>query len=167
MLFGVPGLKKALNCFFVGVLFGFLLSCNNYNNNNPYNPYNGSAPPPLGSITFRAYVSNPIQPSLAGVGGTPVLDIVDASTDILSPYTVALASLSASVTDPGMMVLSPKQDQTLVFSSADRKIAIVNNSQNSVTSTVILPGATQSFFVWSDNKTAFAAVPSASAPGQS
>ena len=164
MPFGVPRLKKALNCFFVGVLFGFLLSCNNYNNNNPYNPYNGS-PPPLSSITFRAYVSNPIQPS--GVGGTPVLDIVDASSDILSPYTVTLASLSATVTDPGMMALSPKRDRTLVSSAADGKIAIVNNSQNSVASAVTLPGATESFFVWSDNKTAFAAIPSASTPGQS
>jgi hypothetical protein len=166
MLFGVPGLKKALNCFVVCVLFGVLVSCNNYNN-NPYNPYNGSAPPPLSSITLRAYVSNPIQPSATGIGGLPVLNIVDASTDILSPYTVSLASLSASITDPGMVALSPQQDRTLVSSPADSKIAIVSNSQNSVASTVTLPGATESFFVWSDNKTAFAAVPSASMPGQS
>ena len=165
MLFGVPRLKKALNCIFVGVLFGVSLSCNNYNNNNPYTPYNGS-PPPLSSITFRAYVSNPVQPSAIGAGGTPVLNIVDASTDILSPYTVALSSLSASITDPGMMALSPQQDRTLVSSAADSKIAIVNNSQNSVTA-VTLPGASESFFVWSDNRTAFAAVPSASTPGQS
>src|SRR5262249_11148289 len=116
MLFGVPGLKKALNCFFVGLLFGVLLSCNNYNNTNPYNPYNGSAPPPLSSITSRAYFSTPIQPNVSGVGGTPVLDIVDASTDILSPYPVALVSTTAIISDPGMMVLSPKQDRTLVSS---------------------------------------------------
>ena len=138
MLFGVPGLKKALNCFFVSVLFAVLLSCNNYNNNNPYNPYNGTAPPPLSSITFRAYVSNPVQPNTSGVGGTPVLNIVDASTDILSPYTVTLSSLSATITDPGMMELSPKQDRTLVSSPTDSKIAIVNNSQNSVKSAVTL-----------------------------
>lgn len=166
MLFGVPRLKKLLNCFVVCALFGILVSCNNYNNTNPYNPYNGS-PPSLSSITFRAYVSNPIAPSASGIGGAPVLNIVDASTDILSPYTVALASLSASITDPGIMALSPKQDRTLVSSPADRKIAIVSNSGNSVTSTVTLPGPTESFFVWSDNKTAFAAVPNASVPGQS
>jgi hypothetical protein len=167
MPFGVPRLKKALNCFFIAGLFGVLLSCNNYNNNNPYNPYNGSPPPSLSSITFRAYVSNPIQPSTAGVGGAPVLNIVDAATDILSPYTVTLASLSAIITDPGMMALSPKQDRILVSSPADRKIAIVNNAQTSVASAVTLPGATESFFVWSDNKTAFAAVPSASTAGES
>lgn len=166
MRFGVPGLKKALDCFFVGILFGVLLSCNNYNNTNPYTPYNGSSPPPLSSITLRAYVSNPVQPSISGVGGTPVLNIVDASTDILSPYTVALSSASASIGDPGVMALSPKQDRTLVSSPADSRIAIVSNSQNSVSSAVNLPGATESFFVWSDNTTAFAAVPSASTPGQ-
>jgi hypothetical protein len=158
-------LKTAFGCLLVAILLGGLLSCSN----NNYG-YNGSAystsPPPLSSITFRAYVSNPVQPNTSGAG-SPGINIVDASNDVLSPYRISLTSLSASVTDAGMMVLSPGRDRTLVESPSDGKMAILNNAQNNASSAVTLAGPTESFFVWTDNKTVYAAVPTAPVLGQS
>jgi hypothetical protein len=88
---------------------------------------------------------------------------MDASRDLLSFFTV---SLSGSVPDAGMMVESPKRDRTLVFSPSNNGLAIVDNAQESVSLTMTLPGATESMFVWTDNTTAFVAVPSASIGGQ-
>lgn len=163
MLFGVPGLKKALNCLLVCVLLGVGSSCNSYNNNYYGNATN-TAPVPLNKLTFRAYISNPVQPTGFG-SGTPGLNVVDALHDVVSPFTIPLASLSANVSDPGIMAVSPKRDRTLVSSPSDSRLGIVNNSQNTLSSSVTLSGATESFFVWSDNNTAFAAEPSASMPG--
>jgi hypothetical protein len=156
-------LKKAFNYLLVSALLCVAFSCNSYNNGYYGNATN-TAPVPLSKLTLRAYVSNPVQPSVGGAG-SPGLNVVDALHDILSPFTIPLASLNASVTDPGVMTVSPERDRTLVSSPTDHKIGIINNSQNSVTSAVTLAGSTESFFVWSDNKTAFAAEPSASVPG--
>lgn len=123
---------------------------------------NGSHP---SGLPLRAFVSNPVSPSAIGHG--PVLDIVDASRDLLSGFVVNLASLSASVADATMMALSPKRDRTIVVSPSDNKLAIVDNATESVSNTVTLPGTTQSVFVWTDDKTAFAAVPSAGVTGAS
>jgi hypothetical protein len=154
-------LKKVLSCFFVGLLAG-LSSCNNYNSNNPYG--NTVSTVPLNQIKFRAFISNPVQPSGLG-GGLPVLNVVDVSKDLISPFTIPLASLTSNINDAGMMALSPKRDRTLVVSAADNKIAIVSNTQNSVSSSVTLPGPTESLLVLPDNVTAFAAVPAASMSG--
>ena len=116
-------------------------------------------------LPLRAFVSNPVFPS--GVGHAPVLNIMDASQDLLSTFLVNLSSLSASVSDAGMMVLTPKQDRTIVVSPSDSKLAIVDNATESVANDVTLPGATQSVLVWTDNNTAFAAVPSAAVTGAS
>lgn len=155
-------MKKVLSCLLVGLLGGGLTSCNNYNNSNPYG--NTVSTVPLNKMKFRAFISNPVQPTGLG-GGLPVLNVVDASKDLLSPYTIALASLSSNINDAGMMALTPKRDETLVVSPSDNKLAIVSNTQNSVSASVILPGPTQSLVVLSDNVTAFAAVPTASMPG--
>jgi hypothetical protein len=155
MLFGVPGLKRTLSAFSVFVLLGLgLLSCNSYKA-----PSRGGT---RSGLKLRAFVSNPVHPSQSG-GGFPALDIMDASKDVLSFYVV---SLSGSVPDAGMMVESPKRDHTLVFSPSNNGLAIVNNAQESVSLTMGLPGATESMFVWTDNITAFVAVPSASISGQ-
>jgi hypothetical protein len=113
-------------------------------------------------LKFRAFVSNPLHPLSSG-GGTPVLEIVDASKDLLSNSPI---SLSGSVSDAGMMALSPKKDLTLVFSAANNALAAVNNASESASGSVSLPGSTDSFFVWTDNTTAFVAVPTAAEPGQ-
>jgi len=94
-----------------------------------------------------------------------VLNIMDASKDLLSTFVVNLVSLSSTVTDAGMMALSPKKDRTVIVSPADDRLAIVNNSTESLAGAVTLPGPTQSVFVWTDNKTAFAAVPTATVTG--
>lgn len=116
-------------------------------------------------LALRAFVSNPVAPS--AIGHSPVLDIIDASQDLLSAFTVSLTSVSSSLTDAGAMELSPDKTRTLVVSPSEGKLAIVDNTNETVSNVVTLPGTTQSFFVWTDNKTAFAAVPSATVLGAS
>lgn len=41
-------------------------------------------------LTFRAFVSNPLEPA-AGGGGTPVLNIVNAATDQLTGFRISAA----------------------------------------------------------------------------
>src|SRR5690242_7960721 len=96
-----PGLHRTLVALFALVAVGCLLSCNSYNTNSAY-----------GNPTFRAFVSNPVHPLATG-GGTPALNIVNASTDQLSFVTVGLSSVNGSVTDAGLMALSPNHDRTL------------------------------------------------------
>jgi len=116
-------------------------------------------------LALRAFVSNPVFPS--GLGHTPVLNIVDATQDLLSAFTVSLSSISSSLSDAGMMALSPDKNRTIVVSPSDGRLAIVDNATESVSNVVTLPGTTQSVLVWTDNKTAFAAVPSAAVVGGS
>jgi len=162
MFFKVPGLKKALNCLLLGALLGVPVACNNYNSTNPYGSANITTG---GSFPLTAYVSNPVQPNGLG-GGSPALDILDATKDALSVSLIPLASLGASVSSAGMMALSPKLDRTLVLSPTDNRLAIVDNSHGSVSAAVILEGSTESFFVWNDNTTAFLAEPNAAVSGQ-
>src|SRR5262249_40744233 len=155
MLFGVPRLIKTLRVFSVFACLGLgLVSCSSYNSGSRGNTRSG--------LKFRAFVSNPINPVQSG-GGIPVLNIMDASKDALSFFTV---SLFGSVPDVGMMVESPKRDRTVVLSPSNSALAIVNNSLESIERNMTLPGATDSFFVWTDNTTAFVAVPSAPVTGQ-
>jgi hypothetical protein len=148
-------LKRTLSAFSVFVFLGLgLVSCSSYNA-----PSSGGT---RSGIKFRAFVSNPVQPAQSG-GGFPALDILDASKDALSFYTV---SLSTSEPDAGMMVESPKRDRTLVFSPSSNGLAVVDNAQESVALTLNLPGATESMFVWTDNTTAFIAVPNVPIAGQ-
>jgi hypothetical protein len=163
MLPGVSGLKRALNCFFIGTLLGGLVSCNNYNNSNPYGPQGISS---QRTFPHRVFVSNPLQANSFG-GGSPAIDILDATKDVISFFSISLSSLAGSLSDAGMMAVSPKRDRTLVVSPADGRLAIINNAQQSVTSAVDLGGSSESLFVWTDNATAFVAVPSAAVPGES
>jgi hypothetical protein len=156
-------LKKALNCFLIGALLGGLVACNNYNSNNPYAPQGIST---QRTFPHRVFVSNPLQPTGLG-GGSPAIDVLDATKDLLSVSSISLSSLSGSLTDAGMMAVSPKRDRTLVASPSDGRLAIINNAQQSVSSAVNLGGTSESFFVWTDNVTALAAVPNLSVAGQS
>lgn len=96
----------------------------------------------------------------------PALEIMDTSRDLLSGLTVSLASLTANLADPGMMSVSPNHGFTLVMSPSDLKLGLVDNSRESLAGTITLPGVSDSFFVWTDNKTAFVAVPNAPNVGQ-
>ena len=156
MFFRLSAVKRTLPGLAVCVLAVFsLLSCSG----------SGTSGNHPSGLPLRAFVSNPVSPSAIGHG--PVLNIVDASRDLLSGFVVNLASLSGSVGDAGMMALSPKRDRTIVVSPADSKLAIVDNATESVSNSVTLPGTTQSVFVWTDDTTAFAAVPSAGVTGAS
>jgi hypothetical protein len=161
MLPGVSGLKKALNCFFIGTLLGGLVACNNYK--NPYAPQGVST---QRTFPHRVFVSNPLQPNGVG-GGSPAIDVLDATKDLLSFSPIPLSSLSGSLADAGVMALSPKRDRTLVASPSDGRLAIINNAAQAISSAVNLGGPSESFFVWTDNVTAFVAVPNANVSGQS
>lgn len=115
-------------------------------------------------LTFRAFVSNPSNPSPNG-GGFPALDIMDATQDVLSPFQVSLAGTVASA---GMMVETPKRDKTIVLSASENStsLGIVDNAKESASSSIALPGPTESMFVWIDNTTLYAAIPSDPVSGQ-
>jgi hypothetical protein len=153
-------LKRSLSSFFVFIVLCMgLISCGGYTNPNTGNK---------SGLTFRAFISNPVNPSATG-GGFPGLDIMDANKDMLSPFEV---SLSGTVASAGMMVESPKRDRTVVYSatgtdSSNTTLGIVDNATESATSSVALPGPTESMFVASDSNTLYAAVPSAPITGQS
>lgn len=123
-------------------------------------------------LKFRAFVTNPLHPASGG-GGTPVINIVDAAKDILSPAFIPLAANGLS--DAGPMALSPNLQFTLVYSPTDESLLLLSNSAESTASSVsgsglapvALPASTQSFFIWIDNRTAFVAMPTASVTGAS
>jgi hypothetical protein len=142
----------------VFIATALVLSCSNYNSGSSRG---GST----SGLTFRAFVSNPVHPIITG-GGAPALNIMDASKDVLSLYTVSLATVSGAVADAGMMALSPNHDRTLVMSPSDSKLAVVDNTKEAIVGVVTLPGPSESFFVASDNNTAFLAIPSAPVNGQ-
>jgi hypothetical protein len=115
----------------------------------------------LSGLPFRAFVSNPLFAS--GVAPEPVIQIVDALNDVLSASPI---SLVGSVSQPGLMVVSPTKKYTMVFSPAGNSIAIITNASESSTSTTQLPGFTQSIAFGLGETTGYAAVPSAPVTGQ-
>jgi hypothetical protein len=90
---------------------------------------------------------------------------MDASKDILSNIFISLTT-TFSVTSAGIMSVSPNHDRTLVGSPADSKLAIVDNVKETIVGSFTLPGPTESFFVWTDNNSAFVALPTAPVTGQ-
>jgi len=126
----------------------------NYGNTNVNNIVAGD---------FRAFVSNPLFPNAVG-GGSPALQVLDATRDLLSVSVIGLSSLAASMNSAGMMVVSPKKDRTLVYSPPDNKLGVISNSSESLSTTISLPGSTESFF-FADNNTVFVAVPNAAITG--
>jgi hypothetical protein len=157
MFFRFLGVKRTLSAFALCAFTVFsLLSCSSGPSTSGNHP---------SGLPLRAFVSNPVSPLVIGHG--PVLDIMNASRDLLSGFVVNLAAIGANLPDAGMMALSPKRDRTVVVSPSDGKLAIVDNATESLTNSVTLPGLTQSFFVWTDDKTAFAAVPTAAVTGAS
>jgi len=157
MLLGVPGLKRSSISIAVVVAVSIILvSCGSYSKPSSYQQ-GGS------HLKFRAFVSNPLQPS--SFGPTPVLNVVDASKDVLSFSTVSLASSSPQ---PGLMAVFPNKKFTLVFGASNNSITVVSNAQEAVSQSapIPLPASTESMFVWIDNLTAYAAVPNAPVTGQ-
>jgi hypothetical protein len=115
-------------------------------------------------LKFRAFVSNPLSPS--GSADFPVLNIVDASQDLLSPSSISFLGV---VSQPGLMVVTPDLRYTLVFSPPGDIAAVENASETTASGVPIinLPGSTESIVVANDSVTAYAAVPTAAVTGQS
>ena len=109
-----------------------------------------------GGVAFRVFVSNPLFPS--GTGNAPVLNIVNATTDLLVP---AVVGLSGTISNPGLMAITPDKTKTLVFSSAENRIAVISNASEASAGSISLPGATKSMATAPDNITAYVAVPTA------
>jgi len=156
ILFGVPGLNRTLIAIAVLIASGVaIVSCGS-----------SSKQTRTSGLRFRAFVSNPLQPT--ALGSAPVLNIVDATLDQLSTATVSLTN------DPGLVALFPSKRFTLVFSPTDNSIAEIDNAQEAVASgttgsnlgRIVLPGPTESMLVGTDNGTGYVAVPIAPVTGQ-
>jgi hypothetical protein len=114
-------------------------------------------------LKFRAFVSNPLSPS--GSSGFPVINIVDASQDLLSPSSISLVGV---VAQPGLMVVTPDLRFTAVFSPPGSIVVIENATETTASGVPIisLPGLTESIAIANDSVTAYAAVPTAPVTGQ-
>ena len=160
MFFRFSGITRACGLIAAVLLAAVGIACNSYG----YNP-STTGITTLGGNDLRAFVSNPVHPSLGG-RGAPGLDVMDATTDLLTFSFVNLSALTGSVGGAGAMTLSPKKDRTVVISPPDNKLAVVDNGSGSMVTSVSLPGATQSVFFGTDDTTLYAAVPTAPITGQ-
>jgi hypothetical protein len=153
-------LRKVLTAF--GALVAACVALSSCGNS--YNPYTAGSQPlaPSTGLTFRVFVSNPLFPS--GTGNSPVLNIIDATTDLLSPATVGLAG---TVSNPGLMAQTPDKSKILVFSSAENRVAVVSKAAQATNGSIGLPASTTSMVALPDNATAYAAVRTAPVAGQS
>jgi hypothetical protein len=150
-----PGLRKSL-LLVIALLPASLtwLSCGG----------GGSAPAPKTSgIAYRALITN----NVAAGSASPGVFIVNAAADLRGN----VAPISAG-NNPGLMVVTPNLAQTLVFSgnglpTSDNQFTIINNTSETATGHVNLPGMTESFVVSPDSTTAYVAVPTAPVVGGS
>jgi hypothetical protein len=143
--------KVLISIALLVVACGALVGCSGYKA-----PGSGSSGGSSSGLTNRVFVSNPLFPSSAGT--SPVLNIINATTDLLSPTTVGLAGAASN---PGLMAETPDRSKTLVFSSAENVIAVVANATESGAGSIALPAETKSIVTDPDNVTAYAAVPTA------
>ena len=156
-------MKKTFVAMVLLIAFGVaIVACGGKKSSNTKHQVSG--------LKFRAFVSNSLFPS--GLTNGPVLNIVDATQNIVSLSNI---SLLGSVTQAGLMAVSPDLAVTLVFSPVGNTIAVIDNAAESVgasiqggggASTLMLPGLTESMFVAKDNVTVYAAVPTAPIVGQ-
>jgi len=173
MLFGVPRLNRILVsiCVVVAVSVS-IISCGSNNSSSTSLTISGK---PSG-LKFRVFISNPLFQSGTGLGGvatTPVLNIVDATKDVLDLTSAVV--LAGESTQPGLMALAPNLKYTAVFSPSGNAVAIIDNSTERIAvptgSTaglppMTLPGFTESMFVSNFSTAAYAAVPTAPVTGQ-
>jgi hypothetical protein len=101
-------------------------------------------------VQHRALVSQDVSGGNVGAG----VNIVDDQKDILS-----LANVISAGATPGMMVVTPNRNQTLIFSRADQTLNIINNAAERNAAHATLQGPTQSIVVAPDSSTAYVAVP--------
>ena len=168
MFLGALRLRQSvLAILFLVTASALLVSCGSNNNSN-----NTLGLPPEANpakIKVHVFVSNPLFSS--GTSSVPVLNVVDGQSDLISPNVVSVGATSPT---PGLMVLYPNKNLTLVFSASNNSLTAVNNATQQVaqdsagnTQTLTLPGFTESIVVAPDNATGFAAIPTAFVNGQS
>jgi hypothetical protein len=151
---GVPGLKKVLILLFSLLPASLvLLSCGT----------TPSSSTQTSGLKYRAFISNSVSAGSTVAG----VYIVNAQTDVRP----ILSPISAGNT-PGMMVITPNRAQTLVFSGSgtlgsDNVLTFINNTAESTSGRVTLPGMTESLVVSPDSSAAYSAVPTAPVIGQS
>jgi hypothetical protein len=159
MFLGASGLKQAALAFLVLITASAaLVSCGtNYSSTGSTTQANPA------TIKEHVFVSNPLFPN--GSSTAAVLNVVDGQLDLLSAGVISVGATSPS---PGLMVLFPNKGFTLVFSSSNNSISLVNNktqslsqSSSGTTISITLPGFSESVVVAPDNLTGFAAVPTA------
>jgi hypothetical protein len=117
-----------------------------------------SSPGTKSGLANRAFFTEDVSAGTISAG----VYIVDAQNDVRA----AVSPIGAG-NAPGMMVLTPNRTQTLVFSSDENLLTIINNAPESVAGNLTLPGFTESFVVSPDSNTAYVAVPTARVVGQS
>ena len=112
--------------------------------------------PKVSKLAKRAFVvvSNP-----AAISDT--IDILDATKDRFSPFTIALPISRTTLAQSGA------NNTTLMFGAFENAIAIVDNAKETTQSAsnlnaITLPGATESMVETSDAKTIYAAIRSTS-----
>ncbi len=111
------------------------------------------------ALKYRAFITNSVAP--AGVY------LLNAQTDVRPQ----VSPISAGNT-PGMIVLTPNRNLSLVFSGnrtqfSDNQLTVVVNATESAAGSIALPGFTESIVVSPDGSAAYAAIPTASVVGQS
>jgi hypothetical protein len=122
----------------------------------------------LSGFAFRVFVSNPLFPT--ATGNQPVINIVDATRDVLSTSFISLLTSSPQA---GLMALSPNLKYTMVFSPSGNIVGLIDNTTEAVAtngtvsvSPITLPGYTESMLFGNDNATGYAAIPTAPVIGQ-
>ena len=154
---GVPRLKRSLKRILI-ILFSLLpasvwLSCGGSSS---------SGSTQTSGLKDRAFITNNVSAGTLAAG----VYIIDAQNDVRSGAAV----ISAGNT-PGMMVVTPNRDQTLVFSGngtqfSDNQLTIINNASESVAAHVSLPSGTESIVISPDSSAAYVALPNAPVVGQ-
>ena len=112
----------------------FCFSCGGGNSTNNTNP--------VSKLTKRVFVSNQI---------ASIVEIVDASKDALSTFTISTGS------GPTIMLESQDKKLTVVFNSGTNGLAVVDNTTESVRNSLNLSATTDSFALSSDNRFIYAA----------
>jgi hypothetical protein len=111
--------------------------------------------PKVSKLSKRAFVV------VTSPTASDVIDIIDASKDQFTAFTIALSILRATLVQPGA------SNTTLIFSSGDNVLSLVDNTKEAVQTVsnstgIPLPGATESMVESSDAKTIYAAIRSTS-----
>lgn len=149
-----------------------LVSCGSYSNSS-------ATAATQSRLKFRVFAANVLAPT--GLGSNlPAINIIDASKDLVS---TAAVSLSGTIQDPEMLMLTPNQQDTLVYSGSDTTLTLVSNATESLSKPssssaasnsaslsggieIKLPAAATSVVISPAGTNAFVAAPNATVTGQ-